>query len=163
MNYKILSLGLSLLLYGIAMALPCLLFKIVPIDPLIVPNPQNYNYTMRGFELTFFGIFGLMFLQITALGWLANPIYWISCFFFTYRKYKISAIMGTTAVAIGFSGTLLGFQYKLPSSEGLPPNALISSFLPGFWVWLAAPGLLALVSLFYLLKKPQYSEKLTEV
>jgi len=72
MNYKILSLGLSLLLYGIAMALPCILFKIVPIDPLVVPNPNNYNYTMRGFELTFFGIFGLMFLQITALGWLAG-------------------------------------------------------------------------------------------
>jgi len=154
MKYRIVSLGLSLVLYGIALALPCLLFKIVPIDTPKVPNPKDYEVEMNGFELTLGGIFGLMFLQIAAVGWLANPIYWLCCAFFTRQKYKISAIAALTSVAVGFGGTLLGFWFKLPSGTGAPPNMLLVKLLPGFWVWLSAPGLLALVSTFYLVKMP---------
>jgi hypothetical protein len=155
MKYRIVSLGLSLALYGIALAIPCLLFKIVPINTLKVPNPKDYEVEMNGFELTLGGIFGLMFLQIAAVGWLANPIYWLCCAFFARQKYKISAIAALTSVAVGFGGTLLGFWFKLPSGTGAPPNMLLEKLLAGFWVWLSAPGLLALISIFYLVKTPR--------
>ena len=70
MKYRILFLGLSLLLYGIALALPCLLFNIVPIDPAKVNVLRVYE--MKGIELTIAGIIGLLFLQVAAIGWFAT-------------------------------------------------------------------------------------------
>lgn len=86
MKSRIIFLGLSLLLYGIALARPCLLFNMVPIDSAAV-NPPDPNdvYAMKGIELTFWGIIGLLFLQIPAIGWLANPIYWLCCITFMER------------------------------------------------------------------------------
>ena len=49
MKYKIVFLGLSLFLYGIALALPCLLFNVFPIDSVdgSLSDPSNV-YAMRG-------------------------------------------------------------------------------------------------------------------
>lgn len=113
MKYRIVSLGLSLVLYGIALALPCILFEIVPIDTSKVPNPKDYEIEMNGFELTWSGLFRLIFLQIAAVGWLANPVYLLCCAFFARQKYKIAVIAALTSVAVGFGGTLLGFWFKL--------------------------------------------------
>lgn len=154
MKYKILLLGVSLFLYGIALALPCLLFNVVPIDS-VEGSPSNPNdvYAMRGIELTFFGIIGLLFLQIPAIGWFANPLYWLCCITFMMRHYRFSAIAGMAAVLIGFGGTLSAFWFNLPADSGGVSELALSQFLLGFWLWLAAPGLITLVSTISLLNK----------
>jgi hypothetical protein len=93
MKDKILFLGLSLFLYGVAQALPCLLFNVVPIDAAGggLSDPNNV-YAMKGIELTFFGMIGLLFLQIPAIGWFANPLYWLGCITFLMQRYRFSAI-----------------------------------------------------------------------
>jgi hypothetical protein len=151
MKYRIIALGLSLFLYGIALTLPCLLFEIVPRE-LSIDHLKDYGsfYEMNGLEVTGWGILGLLFLQIPALGWLANPVYWLSCIFFVRQQYKFSAI--------GFGGTLSAFWFNLPNGSNLFSVLALHKLLAGFWVWLSAPGLLGLISVFYLVKMTQYPE-----
>lgn len=160
MKYKTVLLGLSLLLYGTALALPCLLFNVVPIAPAGVT--ATHVYTMKGAELTAWGIFGLLFLQIPAIGWLANPIYGLCCIFFMRQQYKFSAMTGLASVVVGFGGTLSAFWFTLPADSGGIAKFILNKPLFGFWVWLAAPGLLALISVFRLVKMTQHPKKLTE-
>jgi len=159
MKNRIVFLGLSLLLYGIALAMPCLLFNVVPIAPTVNPT---HVYAMKGAELTAWGIFGLLFLQIPAIGWLANPIYGLCCIFFVRQQYKFSAMAGLASVVIGFGGTLSAFWFTLPADSGGIAKFVLNQPLLGFWVWLAAPGSLALTSVFRLVKMPQHPKKLTE-
>ncbi len=159
MKNRIIFLGLSLLLYGIALALPCLLFNVVPIAPTVNPT---HVYAMKGAELTIFGIIGLLFLQIPAIGWFANPIYGLCCILFMRQQYKFSAIAGLASVVIGFGGTLSAFWFTLPADSGGIAKFTLNQPLFGFWLWLAAPGLLALISVFRLVKMPQHPKKLTE-
>jgi hypothetical protein len=127
----------------------------VPIDSAAV-NPPDPNdvYAMKGIELTFFGIIGLLFLQIPAIGWLANPIYWLCCITFMRQHYRFSAIAGMAAVLIGWGGTFSAFWFNLPADSGGVSEFSLSHFLLGFWLWLAAPGLIALISIIYLFKAP---------
>ncbi|MEQ9621606.1 hypothetical protein [Coleofasciculus chthonoplastes] len=146
---------LSLFLYGIALALPCLLFNVVPTDSVgVSPSDPNDVYAMKGIELTFFGIIGLLFLQIPAIGWFANPLYWLCCITFIMQRYRFSAIAGIAAVLIGFGGTFSAFWFKLPADSGGVSEFALNQLLLGFWLWLAAPGLIALVSIIGLLKQP---------
>lgn len=155
MKYKIVLLGLSLSLYGVALALPCLLFNVVPTDSVgISPSDPNDVYAMKGIELTFFGIIGLLFLQIPAIGWLANPIYWLCCITFMIQRYRVSAIAGIVAILIGFGGTFSAFWFNLPADSGGVSEFALSQLLLGFWLWLATPGLIALASIIGLLKEP---------
>lgn len=155
-------LGFSLLLYGMALSLPCLLFNIVPRDPLVINHLKDYGiYEMKGIEVTAWGILGLLFLQIPAIGWLANPAYWLSCIFFTRQKYKFSVFTSLIAIAVGYGGTLSAFWFKLPNGSN-PDSALaLEKLLVGFWIWLAAPALLAIITLFYLMKMSRHLEKPT--
>ncbi|MBW4648372.1 MAG: hypothetical protein KME06_06685 [Kastovskya adunca ATA6-11-RM4] len=163
MKYRIAFLGLLLLLYGIALSLPCLLFDIVPKPGASGANlptgelnaygyPDNI-YEVKGIELTIAGIFGLIFLQIPAVGWLANPAYWLCCIFFARQQDKFSAIVALIAITLGFLGTVSAFWLRLPNGSNPFSELALNKLLPGFWLWLAAPGLLALISsYFYRLK-----------
>jgi hypothetical protein len=152
-KYKIVFLGLSLFLYGMALALPCLLFNVVPTDAATVSPPDaSHVYAMKGIELTFLGIIGLLFLQIPAIGWFANPVYWLCCITFMMQHYRFSAIAGITAVLIGFGGTFSAFWFNLPADSGGVSKFALNQLLLGFWLWLAAPGLIALISIAYLYK-----------
>ncbi len=155
MKYKIVCLGLSLFLYGIALALPCLLFNVVPTES-VGESPSNPSdvYAMKGIELTFLGIIGLLFLQIPAIGWLANPIYWLCCVMFMMQRYRFASIAGIAAIFIGFGGTFSAFWFNLPADSGGVSEFALSQLLLGFWLWLAAPGLIALASFIGLLKQP---------
>ncbi|WP_204102456.1 MULTISPECIES: hypothetical protein [Spirulina sp. CCY15215] len=66
------------------------MFNVVTIDAATVsPSDPNDIYAMKGIELTFFGIIGLLFLQIPAIGWFANPIYWLCCITFMLQHYRV--------------------------------------------------------------------------
>ncbi len=77
---------LSLTIYGLAQALPCLSFTSVPtkltFEEAAAGNMSLDTFDdtlipMSGFELTIYGGLALLlFWQIAAIGWLANPIYW---------------------------------------------------------------------------------------
>ena len=142
---------LSLFLYGVALSLPCLVFDVVPREGVTDVQAQA-SVQMRGIELIIAGLFGLILTQVSAIGWLANPAYLVSCFFLFRQEYQFSGVSALISVLLGFSGTLLGFWFRLPYGSS-PFNALeLSELLPGFWLWLAAPGLIGLVSTFKLVR-----------
>lgn len=158
MKNRLSYIALSLLIYGIAMSLPALSFKIVDStskgannNPELATLP-NHITTMTGAELTVVGFFGLMFLVIPAvIGWLANPVYWSSCLLFLRRQYKSSTSAALISISLGFLGTISTFWVSIPN--GVNPSKLVLSKLhSGFWLWLAAPGAIALLSIFQLRK-----------
>ncbi|BCL34623.1 hypothetical protein [Nostoc sp. MS1] len=162
MKNRIIIIGLSLLLYGIALSLPCLLFDILPrgVAKADAPPGQINAYgnldnitEMTGIELTIAGLFGLLFFVISpSLGWLANPTYWMSCIFLARQQYKFSFFSALIAVIIGFAGTVSAFWYRLPNGSSPNSELLLNKLLPGFWFWLAAPLLIGVVSLLKLTK-----------
>jgi hypothetical protein len=158
MKNRIILIGLSLILYGIALILPCLLFDILPkgVAKSEAP-PGNINaygnldniYEMTGIELTIAGLFGLLFGVIPpSIGWLANPTYWMSCFFFARQQYKLSTIFAIIAIILGFAGTVSAFWFRLPNGSSPITELALNKLLPGFWLWLAAPLFIAIINFF---------------
>lgn len=165
MRNRIIFVGLSLLIYGIALSLPCLFFNIVPSEnssgtPAQLPTgklnaygyPDNI-YEMKGIELTIAGLFGLLFGVIPAIGWLANPAYWVSCFFFVRQQYNFSMISSLIAIIVGFAGTVSAFWLKLPNGSSPFTQLALNKLLTGFWLWLAAPGFIAFISIIKLINR----------
>jgi hypothetical protein len=163
MKNRIIFVGLSLLIYGIALSLPCLFFNIVPSEnglgtqaqlPTGKLNAYGYPdniYQMTGIELTIAGLFGLLFSVIPAIGWLANPAYWVSCIFFVRQQYNFSMISSLIAIIVGFTGTVSAFWFRLPNGSSPFTQLALSKLLAGFWVWLAAPGFIAFISIIKLI------------
>lgn len=162
---RIFFVWLSLLIYGIALSLPCLLFNIVPSENGLGTQAQlptgNLNaygypdnvYEMTGIELTIAGLVGLLFLLIPAIGWLANPAYWVSCFFFVRQQYNFSMISSLIAIIVGFTGTVSAFWFRLPAGSHSLNELALDKLLTGFWLWLAAPGFIAFISIINLINK----------
>ncbi|GAC1457443.1 MAG: hypothetical protein NVS2B14_06770 [Chamaesiphon sp.] len=159
MKARLLFIGLSLLLYRIALSLPCLLFNIVPVHGAsgvdsptgklnAYGNPDNI-YQLTGIELTIAGAFGLIFFLFPAVGWLANPAYWLSCILFAQQQYSFSVISALAAIILGLVGTVSAFWIKLPNGDSPFTELALNRLLPGFWLWLAAPGFLLFISSYY--------------
>ena len=159
MKYRIIFVCLSLFLYGIALSLPALAFKIVDIKFGGEQNKEEIATltdkitTMTGAELTLVGFFGLLMLVIPpSLGWLANPAYWTSCFFFVRQQYDFSILTAIISIFLGFLGTISAFWVRLPAGSTPFQKLALHELLPGFWLWLAAPGFIAVISIFSILK-----------
>jgi hypothetical protein len=135
-------LGLSLLLYLTALALPALAFRIVESQTGAV----EALYVMRGIEVTAWGILGLLFLQVPAIAWLANPLYWLACGLFVKRRYGGAIASALFAVVIGFTGTLSAYRFPLPNGSSPFSQLQLVKLLTGFWLWLAAPALLVAIA-----------------
>jgi hypothetical protein len=139
-------LGVSLSLYMMGLILPALAFEIVNYKT----SYSGVMVNMRGIEVTAWGILGLLFLQIPAIGWLANPLYWLSCIFFVKKKYQFSIAFTITAIIVGFIGTISAYWFALPNGSSPDSQLLLTKLLLGFWLWLAAPTFLMLVNFVYL-------------
>ena len=135
-------LGISLLLYITALSLPALTFKRVEHRAM----HANSIYIMKGLEVTAWGIFGLLFLQWPAIGWLANPLYWFSCVLFANKKYKFSTAAAFISIILGFAGTISAYWLALPNGSNPYSHMILTKLLPGFWLWLAAPAFLMIIS-----------------
>jgi len=162
LKHRLVVLGVSLLLYGAALSLPCLLFTIVPRTGYEASAPTgelnaygypNNLYEMHGIELTIAGLVGILSLQIPAIGWLANPLYWASGFFLMRQQYAIAAIGAVVALVVGFAGTVSAFWFRLPNGSSPFTELTLNQLLPGFWVWLAAPGVVAIASVWQLVQR----------
>lgn len=73
---------------------------------------------------------------------------------FMMQHYWVSAIAGIAAVIIGFGGTFSAFWFNLPADSGGVSELALNKLLLGFWLWLSAPVLIALISIISLLKQP---------
>ena len=152
----------SLLLYGMAQALPCLSFvsesAIEVLEPAVtgqipLESLAGNTIVMKGMELSFWGFFGLLFLQIPALGWLANPTYLFSLVLLHRQRYSRAAIVALAAVVIGGFGTASAFYFNLPNGSS-PSEIALKQMLLGFWLWLAAPGVIAVGAFCYSSQQP---------
>lgn len=155
MSSRSLVMLLSLATYGLAQAIPCLGFTEVAtdvvqdpslVDPSLFSTSSNSQITLTGIELFFYGFFGVLFLQIPAMGWLANPLYGLSLFFFSRARHRKAALLALIALLIGAVGTASAFYFNLPNGSA-PSELMLRQLLIGFWLWLAAPGVIALAAL----------------
>ncbi|AFY44097.1 hypothetical protein [Nostoc sp. PCC 7107] len=135
-------LGISLVLYIMALSLPALAFEIVEYKTIYT----NSITIMKGAEVTMWGVLGLLFLQAPAIGWLANPLYWLSCKFFVQKKYYFSIASAFSAIIVGFTGTISTYWFPLPNGSNPDSQLLLIKLLPGFWLWLAAPAFLMMIT-----------------
>jgi hypothetical protein len=145
-KHRLFFLGVSLSLYIIGLILPALTFEIINNKTL----PSGIMVDMRGIEVTAWGILGLLFLQIPAIGWLANPFYWLSCKFFAKKKYLFSMATALAAIIVGLLGTISAYWFALPNGSRPDSQILLTKLLMGFWFWLAAPTFLVIVDFVYL-------------
>ena len=143
---RLFLLGISLWLYIMGLIFPALAFEIVNYKTV----HSGIIIDMKGIEVTAWGILGLLFLQIPAIGWLANPLYWLSCVFFVKKKYQLSIAFTITAIIIGFLGTISAYWVALPNGSSPDSQILLTKLLLGFWLWLAAPTFLMIVDFVYL-------------
>ena len=143
---RLFLLGVSLSLYMMGLILPALAFEIVNYKTV----HSGIIIDMKGIEVTAWGVLGLLFLQIPAIGWLANPLYWLSCVFFVKRKYQFSIAFTITAIIVGFLGTISAYWFALPNGSSPDSQILLTKLLLGFWLWLAAPTFLIIANFIYL-------------
>ena len=150
-KHRFFLLGISLSLYTMGLIFPALAFEIINYKTL----HSGIMVDMRGIEVTAWGILGLLFLQIPAIGWLANPLYWLSCGFFVNKKYKLSIASTLTAIIVGFIGTISAYWFALPNGSSPDSQIILTKLLLGFWLWLAAPTFLMIVDFAYLQHRSQ--------
>lgn len=150
-KHRFFLLGISLSLYTMGLIFPALAFEIVDFKTL----HTGVIIDMKRIEVTAWGILGLLFLQIPAIGWLANPLYWLSCVFFVKNKYQFSIASTLTAIIVGFLGTISAYWFALPNGSNPDSQIILSKLLLGFWLWLAAPTFLMLVDFAYLQHRSQ--------
>jgi hypothetical protein len=143
---RLFLLGISLWLYGMGLIFPALAFDVVNYKT----SHSSVMIDMKGIEVTAWGILGLLFLQIPAIGWLANPLYWVSCIFFVRKKYLFSIASALTAILLGFTDTISAYWFALPNGSSPDSQILLTKLLLGFWLWLAAPTFLMIVDFIYL-------------
>ncbi len=145
-KHRFFLLGISLSLYTMGLISPALAFEIVNYKT----SYSGVMVNMRGIEVTAWGVLGLLFLQIPAIGWLANPLYWLSCVLFVKKKYQFSIASTLTAIIVGFLGTISAYWLALPNGSSPDSQILLTKLLLGFWLWLAAPTFLMIVNFVYL-------------
>ena len=143
---RLFLLGISLWLYIMGLVFPALAFEIVNYKTV----HSGIIIDMKGIEVTAWGVLGLLFLQIPAIGWLANPLYWLSCVFFVKKKYQFSIAFTITAIIVGFLGTISAYWFALPNGSSPDSQILLTKLLLGFWLWLAAPTFLIIANFIYL-------------
>lgn len=143
---RLFLLGVSLSPYIMGLIFPALAFEIVNYKTL----HSGIMVEMRGIEVTAWGILGLLFLQIPAIGWLANPLYWLSCIFFVKKKYQFSIAATIIAIIVGFTGTISAYWFALPNGSSPDSQIILTKLLIGFWLWLAAPTFLMVINFVFL-------------
>lgn len=88
----------------------------------------------------------MLFLQVPAITWLANPLYWLACGLFVRRSYGGAITSALLAILIGFTGTLSAYRFLLPNGSNPSSQLQLVQLLPGFWLWLAAPAMLIAIA-----------------
>ncbi len=125
-NRNHLFIGLSLLLFLLACATPCLEMS------------QKSDPTWYGLRILVLGWLGILVGQFA---WLANPLWLIGLITFVLRKWL------ATLIVLGFSllfalNTLLLFGIPLPADESNVNHTSLVRLRIGFYLWLASIAIL---------------------
>lgn len=150
---KIILLFLSLALYICCLFFPAVEFERVSaiMGPLQVAGVGNEASgpleSMRGCELLVYGPFGLLFGQLGALGWLANPLYF-TCVLVPLVEKDNGYFKWLSMVALSFAlaSLFLTNWFPLVADEGSVVHRSAVNPLLGYWLWLLAIVLICVFS-----------------
>lgn len=125
-NRNHLFIGLSVLLFVMACATPCLEMS------------QKSDPTWYGLRILVLGWMGILAGQFA---WLANPLWLLGLITFALRKWLV------TLIVLGFSllfaaNTLLIFVMPLPADESNINHTSLVRLRIGFYLWLASIAVL---------------------
>ena len=110
-------------------------------------DPLGSIEIMGGLELLLNGFFGVVFMQLGAVGWLANPLF-IIFLFGAYRPKEMqrNKRISTGALLLVLSSLLLTNIFPLLGDEGGVCYLSANSPKLGYWLWLGAAALMAYIS-----------------
>jgi len=126
----------SLLVSAIAVALYC--------ASLVYPAIEwRSAESWRGYKVLVLGVVALLFAPPLGGAWLANPAFFASCALLLLGRFRAAFWFGFSAVLLGYTLTMGGkWLFSVPWDEG-GARMNIEQVLLGFWLWLAAPALVA--------------------
>ncbi|MCP2729533.1 hypothetical protein [Limnofasciculus baicalensis] len=145
---------LSLILYISCLASPAILFEKIcggsnskDFVAGLWNVPNGATESSWGIALLLLGAIGVIFIQYGAMGWLANPFYFLALItsITSFRNNLIFArIFIVGAIGFALSSLHLTNWFPLLADEG--GVCYLSAIQPllGYWLWLSAMGLLAI-------------------
>jgi hypothetical protein len=97
---------------------------------------------LQGWVLLFLGFSGVVWmfggaLGWGAVGWCANPCFFVATVALMFRQYRLAIPTGAAAVAFA----LTSFQLQEIRCGDMAPSGKIVGYGPGFYLWLSAMGL----------------------
>jgi hypothetical protein len=124
---RLLALGLSLLLYALACALPVLDF----LKEDGSPTPES---PMLGFVLLFIGWLGILIGQFA---WLANLGWLLSMILLLLRRWVASLVTTVLTMLVALH-TFALFTQRVPANEAATDYLRLQQVKIGFYVWLVS-------------------------
>lgn len=121
-----LFIGLSVLLFLLACATPCLEMS------------QKSDPTWYGLRILVLGWMGVLVGQFA---WLANPLWLLGLITFALRKWRV-ALIALGASLLFAANTLLLFVMPLPADESNINHTSLVRLRIGFYLWLASIAVL---------------------
>lgn len=114
--------GISVVLYLIACATPCLEVS------------QKSDPVWLGLQILVMGWLGILVGQFA---WLANPLWLAGLLFFAFRKWMAALILSGLALVFALN-TFTMFVTELPADEGGMNTFHLVRLRIGFYLWLAS-------------------------
>lgn len=149
-TYQVLA-TVSLFLFGIAMVVPALTFEklcgggYTPSG--LFGEPTGAVEAWRGIQILLLGIVGVIFAPHLSFGWFANVFYTAALILLWVDKPRIALPLAIAGLAIGIGGTLWTQTHGLYADEGGVCYFYLTNLNEGFWLWVGAQSLVAVVAL----------------
>jgi hypothetical protein len=138
--------AISALLFMLSLMLPSLRLELdcgdlnvsASVDDEIYAEARNADADFRGWELLAFGGFSLLFLNLGAVGWLANFFYFGFMIVGMTKGFAAARQWLGAATVLCLAALPMMMIAPLPADEGVVCVFLIAEINPGFWFWTAA-------------------------
>lgn len=135
-------LSLSVMVFVSSFLFPAVIFKLSP-DAFPASSPTEVWW---GYEMFFYGFFGILLSQAGAVSWVSNVFYAMTFYCLIKDKYKYARIVSMLAVAMGLAFPIFAFLFPLPQDEGGVIHARFFRPGIGYFLWMLALVVVALVS-----------------
>ena len=143
---------LSAILYLTCLGLPAVKFERLcnsKVAAGLWNTPIGTTEVSFGLPLLLLGGLGVIFLQAGAMGWLANPLYFLALVTSLENKIRAARILSFTALGFGLVSLHLTNWYPLLADEaGVCRQSAIQPLI-GHWMWLTSMVLLTINACFF--------------
>jgi hypothetical protein len=119
--------ALALIAYIAACAAPALRFD-------LLERASESPQVMKGFEVA---LLGWQAIFVGNLGWIANPLLFLSLLFILMRAWSIAAVCATLALLFALHSLMLVGD-RIIADEGGVTHMVLSRMYSGFYLWLAS-------------------------